>query len=218
MLKEFTKEELASKLIQSNIEVIKNNIEYIDTLYRDDNKHVIAVLSVGYSDFSPLEWSGNWTVEKDGSLEDLSELFGDHVYDIKDKSENIEDFFENLAKYADKKGYFIEPVARYEHSAVKYYNGIGSGFDGCTSGYAYAKKSDIKKDFNVKIISQKLHEKMIHQLDITLDNYTQFCNGEVYNITIYDTFDKSVVDSLGEVYNADIKYCLEDLLNDNDIK
>lgn len=192
--------ELESKLIQSNLAGLESSSE--DVIYHNDDKHL--AITKGYDEFidyeSPLEWNTDWTLIVDGELQKMVDLLGDYVNRIYNKHDNIVDFFDELQKYAYNQGYLISIISKYQHSGVSYFAGISQGWDYSNCGFAYAVIDDIKRGSR---LSNKRKKEMYDQLDDTLKLYTQWCNGEVYCVSIYDTIDDNLIDSIGGIYCED---------------
>lgn len=201
------KKELETKLIESNVKNLTNNDNFYKVVYRDDDIHGLVTLDYmqGLDDEydNPLSWDNTvWNINVDAGFDKMVELFGDYINDIRYKHDNTLDFFEHVEKYLDKKGYIIVPIACYEHSTIEYYVGIGSGFDYCTAGFAYAKKDDIKREYHVTKISSKIKRDIFDMLDGILETYTDYCNGEVFTLSAYDTLTGEPVDSLSSLYDT----------------
>lgn len=202
------KQELQTKLIESNVKNITYNDNFYKVVYRDDDIHGLVTLDYmqGIDDEydNPLNWdNGVWNINVDASFDQLVRKFGNFINDIYDKYSNMADFFAHLEKYLDKKGYIIVPIGCNEHGMIRYFTGIGTGFDYCTTGYAYAKKDDIKHVYNVAKISSKVKHDIYDMLDGIMEKYTEYCNGQVFTLNAYDTLTGKPVDSLSSLYDVD---------------
>lgn len=197
-----------------------------NTLKTFVNKKDREVLKIEFSEFcdSPREWWDNlgtfYTFENrynspdkhnysDG-LDGLADLLGDYVYTIHEKHNNTRSFFEHVQKYASRKNILIYPVSKYEHSQVRYFLGVASGFDYGTVGFIYATKEEV---FNLCKCNNKNWKKIATDIfDSELESYNQYANGEVYDIVL-ENENGQVDDCLCNNYIDDIVYDNEKLLD-----
>lgn len=197
------KKELQARLIENNVKDIMQSDYVLEVMNRDDDNHFIVVREYDYAayDFeSPLEWLDEWTVVTDTDFGELIDLLGDYVNDIYDKHSNIEDFFEHVGKYARRQGLLVVPLSKYEHSGVDYSRGVRQGWDTGVCGFAYLDIKDVKRGNR---FSCKQRKNSLKSLDNMLTTYSQWCNGDVYCITSYDTLTGDIIDSIGQVYTDD---------------
>lgn len=202
------KKELQAKLIESNVKIVTDNDNFYKVVYRDDNIHGLVTLDymqeIDDEYDNPLKWDNDiWNINVDASFDELVKLFGDYVNDIYDKYSNMADFFTHVENYLDKKGYIIVPIGCYEHGMSRYFVGVGTDFDYSTTGYAYAKKDDIKRVYNVARISSKVKHDIYDMLNGIMETYTDYCNGQVFTLNAYDTLTGEPVDSLCSLYDVD---------------
>jgi len=73
----------------------------------------------------------------------------------------------------------IHPVYRYEHGNVVYKRGVASGFDYSNCGFYFITAESISGETYTEDSIAKV-------IDAELDIYTKWCNGEVYQFTLYD--------------------------------
>lgn len=197
--------------IENNIKRIMQNDRALKILKRDDDKHFIIVREFDFSvsEFdNPLTWFDQWNVVTDNGYNELVELLGDYINDIYDKHNNTKEFFKHVSKYARRQGLLLVPVSKFEHSSVKFTRGISQGWDSGVCGFAYLDIKDIK---NGSRFSCKQRENELKSLDYALDMFTQYCNGDIYSISIYNTLTGDIIDSIGGVYEDGIKECCEEL-------
>lgn len=200
------KQELESKLVNSNVKDIMLSDGAIEIMNRDDDNHFIVVREYDFEagNFeSPLEWFDEWTVVTDNSYKELVDLLGDYVDDIYDKHDNTQAFFEHVSKYARRQGLLLVPISEYEHGSVAFSRGICQGWDAGVCGFAYLDIKDVTKDCGFKRFSSKHRESELKSLDTALELYTQWCNGSVYNVSSYDTLTGDIIDCIGGVYTDD---------------
>ena len=81
----------------------------------------------------------------------------------------------------------IYPIVKYEHSGVSYSLGSTHDFDYSNNGF-YIITTETQKEVGVK---KKDFEKVIKD---ELENYSQWCNGDVYRFVLYD--------NLGEEFDS----------------
>ena len=200
------KKELQENLIESNVKRIMQSDNALELLNRDDDNHFIVVREYDFDACgfeSPLNWFDEWTVVTDTDFGELIDLLGDYVNDIYDKHSNIEDFFEHVSKYARRQGLLVVPVSKYEHSSVNFSRGVRQGWDTGVCGFAYLDIKDVTKGCGFKRFSSKQRESELKSLDTALEMYTQYCNGDVYAVTSYDTLTGDYIESVGDLYTDD---------------
>jgi hypothetical protein len=75
----------------------------------------------------------------------------------------------------------VLPIAKYEHSNVRYYltDTVPGGFDSCVTGFYFVRQSRLD-DAGVKLANAK------EAISQELENYTMWANGEVYMVQIFD--------------------------------
>lgn len=98
-----------------------------------------------------------------------------------------------LLNEATRNVYYIFPTWKYEHSSVAYGVGKRSGFDSSTNGFYFIPKSD-------KEIKNEEHAHGV--ISMELKEFSQYANGEIYSITIYDV-NGDVQDCYGGFYSID---------------
>lgn len=137
-------------------------------------------------------------------LEFLGSIIGEELIEkIHDKYNNNSDFFEDITKRMDKLGYILYPVSKYEHSDVKYFLGIGSGWDIGTIGVIFAEKKKICEWFNVKKVTQKVREKVAQNFESELETYTDYANGYGVDYVEIEKFSGEKIESCGGYYKYD---------------
>lgn len=196
-----------------------------NTLKTFVNKKDREVLKINFSEFcdSPRETWDNlgtfYTFENryispdkhnysDG-LDGLADLLGDYVYTIHEKHNNAREFFEHVQKYASRKGILIYPVSAYRHRNVQFYLGAYSGWDCGTVGYIYTTKENFAKFHNNTKNWRKVAKEAFKD---ELDSYTNYCNGEVYDISI-ENENGQEIDNICNNYIDDLIYDNEKLLD-----
>lgn len=203
-----SEQELQRKLVEANVRNILNEGE--EAVYRDDDKGILISTSFDEDSgaFSPLEWDWSWELYYSAGHSGncfnvygkLVELLGSHVDDIHDNHNNTSAFFDELMEYATTKGLMVRPVKCYQHGMISFsQSASASGFDESVCGFAVAK-----------LTGESTTQELSDELDSLLDIYTQFANGQVYNVSVYNTLEDDIIDSLGGVYEGDIESTVED--------
>jgi hypothetical protein len=84
----------------------------------------------------------------------------------------------------------IRQVYRYEHSGVAYNTtGFSCRWDSGKVGVIFALKSDVRENFNMKRITKNVVEKTEKILDAEIETYSQWANGDVYGIKLFNSID-----------------------------
>ena len=134
---------------------------------------------------SPREWGclGYFvTIERRYISPDDNKLLR-NIIDITQKEvSSIEQHMEVVKREyesaTNEKVLAIYPITRYEHSRIKYYRGVGSGFDYSLCGM-YVITDETQKEIGVET---KDFEKVI---DAEIEYYNKYANGEVYGFNLY---------------------------------
>ena len=118
----------------------------------------------------------------------------------------------------DTGGAVILPVRMYDHSGIGVTaNPLNFGrypwncqWDSGWVGFIYISKVDIREEYSIKLVTQKVIAKVKETLIAEVETYNQYLNGEVY---AYCTKDKSgnVVDYCCGFYN--LEYCKEQAIS-----
>ena len=200
------KKELQARLIENNVKDIMQSDYALEVMNRDDDNHFIVVREYdfdAYSIESPLNYFDEWTVVTENGYKELVDLLGDYVYDIYDKHDNTQAFFEHVSKYARRQGLLLVPVSEYEHGSVTFSRGVRQGWDVGVCGFAYLDIKDVTNGCGFKRFSSKHRESELKSLDTALEMFTQYCNGDVYAVTSYDTLTGDYIESVGDIYDED---------------
>lgn len=102
-----------------------------------------------------------------------------------DKYTNVTDFFEGLNKIAKEQDKLIYPVTKYEHSMVHYYLGSDEGWDCGVNGFVLVDVKQAEK--NLGLISEG---GIVNNINITLKEFTNYANGDVFFLNVYQLNDK----------------------------
>lgn len=133
--------------------------------------------------------------------DDMLKHFGVKRNEHEDRS--IYSDLEQLSEKALKKGYVIMPIWKYDHTGIEYRaaerypfhdsRGNGFGWDGGIVGVIYEKRNRR----NVDVVKE--------QLKAEVSEYSQYANGEVYEVTAYDK-NGEIIDSVGDMYDNNRSY------------
>jgi hypothetical protein len=123
----------------------------------------------------------------------------------------MEDLYEAFEKYN-----LVIPVHAYEHGGITISaSGIRAGWDSFDSGqlgFVYVSHEDIKKDYNVKRITEEVLDKVATHLISEVNEYDSYLRGEIYGYKIIDTVSDEELDSCWG-FIGEHKYCLEEARN-----
>jgi len=124
-------------------------------------------------------------------------------YDLGDKHEYKPDEFEGWeelrALIEEREGKILVslPLYLYDHSGITMRTTSGqfrmcdsAGWDWGTVGAIVALEEDVKKDFNVQEITDKIKETVIEILQSEVKEYDHYLTGEVYGI-VEEKYDES---------------------------
>ena len=165
---------------------------------------------------SPREWDNLGTLYTweeyyspdrqnfNSGLEFLGSIIGEELIEkIHDKYNNNSDFFDDISKRLDKLGYILYPISKYDHSIVRYFLGISSGWDTGTVGVIFAEKKKICEWFNAKKVTQKIREKVAQNFNSELELYIDYANGYgMYSVKI-EKFSGDQVEICAGYYKPD---------------
>lgn len=87
--------------------------------------------------------------------------------------------------------FLIFDLYRYEHGNVIFKvadsNPFNCQFDSGLCGWVVVAKNDVRKEFSCTRISQKLNDKIKKVINGEMEQYTNYCNGEVYGFQYIDS-------------------------------
>ena len=137
-------------------------------------------------------------------IEFLGELLGETLVEkIHNQYNDTGSFMDDITKRLDKLGYILYPVSKYDHSIVRYFLGISSGWDTGTIGVIFAEKKKICNWFNTKKVTQKVREKVAQNFESELDTYTDYANGYGMYCVEIEEFSGEPVENYGGYYKPD---------------
>lgn len=130
----------------------------------------------------------------------VNEFLGEDKWEeIHDKHDNTIDFVNDIQKHFDRKGYIVYPISKFEHTEVKYFIGVGSGFDSGVVGFAIVLKDEVRETYNTK---QVYKDKVKEDFEQLLELYTDYANGYVFGFTLMD-MKQNEIDSCYGFYGFD---------------
>ena len=189
--------------LQKQLIVKIDEDEWYESPREWDNLGTLYTWEGGY--YSPDRQNFN------SGLEFLGSIIGEELIEkIYDKYNNDSDLFEDISKRMDKLGYILYPVSKYDHSSVRYFLGVSSGWDTGTVGVIFAEKKKICNWFNVKKVTQKIREKVAQSFESELELYTDYANGYGMYCTEIEEFSGEQVEICGGYYKPNhetIKQC-----------
>lgn len=87
-----------------------------------------------------------------------------------------------------RKEYFILPIYKYEHSGVAYSTSpFSCRWDSGHIGYIYVSKDTIKREYNVKNLTQTIISNVNQLMINTIDVFSSWANGECYYYNLTDS-------------------------------
>ena len=135
------------------------------------------------------------------SPEDIVGYISQNGYDVSERAVN------SVLNRLSKEIAVCYPVYRYEHGSVSYDTFTRCRWDSGLVGIMYATKEKIKECYGVKRMSKSVIEKASKNLFGELKTYTEWANGEVYTVSVYDSkldyINKNCSERVGGYYMSD---------------
>lgn len=168
-----------------------------DKYISKDQKYVLLCeqdLDYSTDDLCPDTYTKFYINETPDTLADkLTDLFfnGDEdEYQVEhDKFTNAADLFNDLNPIAEKHGYWITPIWKYEHGMVRYGIGTSEGWDSGTIGYAFINMDFAKKD------DYSSRKEWLKSVATYLNDLSTVENGEVFTLSLCKPQTGKVLDS-----------------------
>jgi len=96
------------------------------------------------------------------------------------------------------------PLYLYDHSGITISTTpFGCRWDSGKVGYIYARKSDIRKEYGRKRMSNKLHNHILDIMRAEVKTFDLFIRGEVYAFEIRDNDTDEFIDGCSGFYGSD---------------
>lgn len=154
--------------------------------YTKQKKEVKNRLVIEADEFSesPREWSNLGyfiTSLRNYNSPDKNEEIESILKETGENANSPEEHEKELKKELKKAGYkikYLTLVSKYEHGSVSYSRGVSRGFDSGVCGVYFVEVNEE---------TSKMSKKQIESIiDSELETYTNYCNGEVYQFTLFD--------------------------------
>jgi hypothetical protein len=142
---------------------------------------------------NPREWDNLGTM-----------LCNHNRYSLGDKSFNSNDYDGWIGALSGEAGrendIIFLPLYLYDHSGITMNTtGFSDPWDSGQVGWIYVTKEQVRKEYSVKRITNKLYDKVLDILRSEVETYDQYLTGEVYGFTLEDE-ENGVDDSCGGFY------------------
>lgn len=212
MLENVSKKDLEKRLVESNVQLIESGNN--STLYRDDENHRLVTVSYDQNSYNPyFEWSRLWNISNSyrdvyafdnvtDIIQELTDIAGandDYLYDhLYDKP------FSQTQKYIEKLGYIVVPLDFGYYGCD--YNATIDESDPTLENVriiAYVSKDELRKEYNSKLVTNKVKQNAFNFLSGSLESYNNYINGNVYSLSVIDTFENEYTDALCDIYLTD---------------
>lgn len=103
----------------------------------------------------------------------------------------------------------VYPLYLFDHSGItisigkeRFQMADSAGWDWGQVGFIFARKKDVRKEYNKKRISPKMREQVCAQLRAEVQEYDQYLTGDVYGVEVIDR-DGEVLDSVWGVFGLE---------------
>jgi hypothetical protein len=107
-------------------------------------------------------------------------------YDLGDKHNLSVEEAKELSK---RKDVISLPLFLYDHSGITMKTSpFSCPWDSGQVGFIYVTKEEIRKEFGVKLVTQKTKERVVSILRSEVEEYDQYLTGNVYGYTIVDPY------------------------------
>jgi hypothetical protein len=166
---------------------------------------------------SPREWDNlgtmvsahrKYNLGDENSMSDLAELIVSHKnFRESYREEYCLTHLPDLEKLAVKMNVFavILPLYLYDHSGITMSTSpFSCSWDSGKVGFIYVTKEQLRTEFSVKRITQKLIERTSKILEGEVETYDQFLTGDIYGFQITDDEDE-VIESCWGFYGSDVE-------------
>lgn len=132
-------------------------------------------------------------------------------YDLGDKHNLSVEEAKELSK---RKDVISLPLFLYDHSGITMKTSpFSCPWDSGQVGFIYVTKEEIRKEFGVKLVTQKTKERVVSILRSEVEEYDQYLTGNVYGYTIVDPYGEEKDSCWGFFGNYNEKF-IEFLITD----
>lgn len=177
-----------------------------ETYYKNSNGEVLRISKNIYPEEidNPLfddEWMNYFTWERNHSsiqrhfyceIDDwFNKLVGKGAFKrLKNKAKNFKHFLELLTSSLDEVGIVAYPILSYvvneEADIIYYVDDDSIQLDGSLVGFAWNKKEQLCQRYRCKDFTSEQFEHMKQDVQISLNTYSLYANGYVFNFELYD--------------------------------
>jgi len=132
---------------------------------------------------------------------------GDEGYNYNLYSENEKDRLNDNLKEAKQNNDIVYPLYAYEHGNISLSLGnshypFNDRWDAGQVGFIIVKRDKILEEFGKKRLSKKLKQKVKTIIELEIETYNQYINGDIYGYEIKDNQD-NLIDSLWGIYGIE---------------
>tara|TARA_R110000803_G_scaffold209883_1_gene280314 strand:- start:4220 stop:4819 length:600 start_codon:yes stop_codon:yes gene_type:complete len=171
---------------------------------------------------TPRNWSNLSKMIFTGSYKHLGDK---HEVDFNEEFDSRQDFIERgeeIVRKHFKDVAVCYAVHMYKHSgesiSIDYSGQYADRWDSATIGFAIVTKEDIRKEYNIKRVTQKYIDKCENIVRGEIKTLDQYISGEVYGYVVEDK-DENVIDSCYGFFGDDIeKNGISDYLEEKYVK
>ena len=171
---------------------------------------------------TPRNWSNLSKMIFTGSYKHLGDK---HEVDFDEEFDSRQDFIERgeeIVRKHFKDVAVCYAVHMYKHSgesiSIDYSGQYTCRWDSGTIGFAIVTKEDIRKEYNIKRVTQKYIDKCENIVRGEIKTLDQYISGEVYGYVVEDK-DENVIDSCYGFFGYDIeKNGISDYLEEKYVK
>ena len=171
---------------------------------------------------TPRNWSNLSKMIFTGSYKHLGDK---HEVDFDEEFDSRQDFIERgeeIVRKHFKDVAVCYAVHMYKHSgesiSIDYSGQYTCRWDSGTIGFAIVTKEDIRKEYNIKRVTQKYIDKCENIVRGEIKTLDQYISGEVYGYVVEDK-DENVIDSCYGFFGDDIeKNGISDYLEEKYVK
>lgn len=177
----------------------------LGTIALKDNRYVS-----GDEEFSDAtEWLERLAKTTDRQNEHMYEIAKDKYEHTLSRGNVLRAYHEALLERIER-NYIILPVYAYIHSGISLSTGPYScPWDSGLMGWIYVPKDNVRKEYGVKRINKKLHDKVTEVLRDEIKVFGDYIDGDVYGYEVLDPQGEYVDSCWGYFGSSDDEYMLQ---------